>query len=255
MTEDLIPIGRFARAAQLSHQALRLYDDNGLLAPRHVDDATGYRFYAWQQLRTARRIALLREAGMPLAEIRRFLADPRPERLDEYAGELESELAERLSILEFVRATIEEEPMYEVSVRRAEEERYASRTRDHVPQKDLEAFVISTLEALVRKHEPAGDPFTIYHGLAPQNAQEEVEIGPIEVCLPAQDGDRTLPAVEVAFTVARGEKCRYPQIVVAYDAVWEWAREQRRELSGPPREIYRFIVGEERVFEIAWPLV
>jgi effector-binding domain-containing protein len=54
--------------------------------------------------------------------------------------------------------------------------------------------------------------------------------------------------------VARGEQCRYPQIVAAYDAVWEWAKEHGRDFAGPPREIYRFGPGEERVFEIAWPL-
>ena len=42
---------------------------------------------------------------MPLEEIRRFLADPRPERVDEYAARLETELAGRKRVLDFVRAT------------------------------------------------------------------------------------------------------------------------------------------------------
>lgn len=254
MSEDLIPIGRFAQAARLSHKALRLYDENGLLPPRRVDEASGYRYYAWQQLRPARRIALLREAGMPLAEIRRFLDEPGPELLDEFRARLEGELADRTRVLEFVRATIEEETMFEVKVKRAAEVRYAGRTRDRVPQEEVEDFVIGSLRQLADEHAPAADPFTIYHGLAPEREGEEVELGPVEVCLPAEDGDRELPAVEVAYAVARGEQCRYPQIVAAYDAVWEWAREHGRELDGPPREIYRFGAGEERVFEIAWPL-
>jgi DNA-binding transcriptional MerR regulator len=254
MTEDLIPIGRFAQAARLSHKALRLYDENGLLPPRRVDEDTGYRFYAWPQLRTARRIALLREAGMPLAQIRRFLDDPRPELLDAYRAHLEAELDERARVLDFVRATIEEDAMYEVKVRRAAEERYASKTREHVPQEEVEEFVIGSLRELAQAHEPAGHPFTLYHGLAPGYESEEGGISPVEACLPARDGDLTLPASEVAYTIARGAQCRYPQIVGAYDAVWEWAREHGRELAGPPREIYRFSAGEERVFEIAWPI-
>ena len=86
------------------------------------------------------------------------------------------------------------------------------------------------------------------------NESDEGEIGPVEVCVPARDGDRTLQPAEVAYAIARGAQCRYPQIVAAYDAIWEWACEHGRELAGPPREIYRFEAGEERVFEIAWPL-
>jgi DNA-binding transcriptional MerR regulator len=254
MTDDLIPIGRFAQAARLSHKALRLYDENGLLPPVRVDEDTGYRFYAWLQLPTARRIALLRDAGMPLAEIRRFLADPRPELLDAYRAHLEAELDERVQVLDFVRATIEEDAVYEVTVRRADEERYASLTGEHVPQEDVEGFVIGSLRELAKAHEPAGHPFTLYHGLAPGNEAEEVDVSPVEACLPARDGDQTLPACDVAYTTARGAQCRYPQIVAAYDAVWEWAREHHRELVGAPREIYRFEAGEERIFEIAWPL-
>ena len=44
---------------------------------------------------------------MPLEEIRRFLADPRPELVDEYAARLDAELADRKRVLEFVRATTE----------------------------------------------------------------------------------------------------------------------------------------------------
>ena len=117
MTEDLIPIGRFAQAARLSQKALRLYDEHGLLPPVRVDEASGYRYYDWRQARRARRIALLRQAGMSLAEIGRFLDDPRPDLLDAHHARLEAELAKRLEVLDFLRATTEEEPMYEVSVK------------------------------------------------------------------------------------------------------------------------------------------
>jgi DNA-binding transcriptional MerR regulator len=252
MSEDLIPIGRFAQAARLSHKALRLYDENGLLRPVRVDEESGYRYYDWRQVRRARRIALLREGGMSLAEIGRFLDDPSPAALAAHRARLEAELADRLEILDFVRSTTEEEPMFEVRVKETAEQLYVSRTRKHVPQDEVEGFVVSTLQELAREHEPAGFPFTLYHGLVGEDG--EGEISPVEVCVPAADGDRVLPAAEVAYTVARGSQCRYPQIVGAYDAVWEWAKANGRPFAGPPREIYAFEGGEERVFEIAWPL-
>lgn len=255
MTEELIPIGRFAQAARLSQKALRLYDENGLLPPVRVDEESGYRYYDWRQVRRARRIALLRQAGLSLAEIGRFLDDPRPDALDAHRARLQAELVDRLEILDFVRATTEEDPMYDVSLKQAPEQRYVSRVRDHVPQEQVEEFVVTALRELGATHEPADAPFTLYHGLSPKGeAEAEPTISPIEVCLPTAAGDRTLPAAEVAFTTARGDQCRYPHIVGAYDAVWEWAKEHDRELAGPPREIYRFGPGQEPEFEIAWPL-
>ena len=48
--------------------------------------------------------------------------------------------------------------------------------------------------------------------------------GPVEVALPTADGDRELPATEVAFTVAEGEDTKFPAIIGAYDAVASWAK-------------------------------
>lgn len=67
----LLTIGAFAKASRLSPKALRLYDELGLLTPARVDPATGYRFYAPDQLDQARLVAWLRRLGMPLARIRR----------------------------------------------------------------------------------------------------------------------------------------------------------------------------------------
>ncbi len=40
--ENLMPIGQFAEASRLSQKALRLYGENGLLAPAWVDPDSGY---------------------------------------------------------------------------------------------------------------------------------------------------------------------------------------------------------------------
>ena len=41
MSNDLLPIGRFARLCRLSVKQLRHYDDLGLLAPAWVDPSSG----------------------------------------------------------------------------------------------------------------------------------------------------------------------------------------------------------------------
>jgi effector-binding domain-containing protein len=58
----------------------------------------------------------------------------------------------------------------------------------------------------------------------------------------------------VAYTTVCGKQCDFPEILGAYDAVARWAREQGREFTSPPREIYLHGPGEAMRFEIAWPL-
>ncbi|MBD3551038.1 MerR family transcriptional regulator [Streptomyces sp. SP18CM02] len=65
--EELITIGELATRTRLSLKALRLYGDRGLLPPAEVDPRTGFRRYGLAQVERARRIALLRATGMPLA--------------------------------------------------------------------------------------------------------------------------------------------------------------------------------------------
>jgi DNA-binding transcriptional MerR regulator len=251
--ENLIPIGQFAAASQLSPKALRLYDENGLLRPALVDPDSGYRFYRLEQLRSARLIGLLRSAGMPLVEIRRVLDDPNPigraARIDDYEAALAGELAERRRVLDYVRRFTEEEQMFEVQVKQVPEVPYVSRSK-HVRVAELEPFIVDTIRELSQGHDPSGPAFTLYHG----EVNEEAD-GPVEVCVPAAGGEKRLPAAEVAYTVAVGAQCEFPEIIGAYDAVAGWAKLRGRELDGPPREIYLSDPSQEEPrMEIAWPI-
>ena len=243
--QDLVPIGRFAQATRLSLRALRLYDERGLLLPARVDGDSGYRYYRPDQVETGRTIALLRAAGMPLDEIGSFIADPRPERLDGYEAALEAELARRREVLIYLRRTLapKEDSMFEVQTKQVPEQRYVSRsTRTRID--GLEPFISGSLAELSREVAAAGAPFVIYHGTV-----NEEDDGPVEVCLPTAQGDRVLAGGEVAYTGVPETHQLFPQILEPYDAIWSWAKENGRQLDGPPREIY-----EEGQWEIAWPL-
>jgi DNA-binding transcriptional MerR regulator len=246
--EHLVPIGQFAAASRLSAKALRLYDENGLLPPARVDPDSGYRYYRLEQLGQATTIRLLRRAGMPLVEIRAFLVDPSPGRLDEYEQTLLGELADRRLVLHYLRRRLKEEPMFEVQTKHAPELAYVSRTkRVRVP--DLVPFIVQTVKELQDQYEPSGPNFVLYHGEV-----NEEDDGPVEVCLPTAAGEKRLPAAEVAYTVATGAQCKFPEIIGAYDAVAQWAKEHGRELDGPPREINDFAEGEPPKIEVAWPI-
>jgi DNA-binding transcriptional MerR regulator len=76
---DELSISAFARRVGLTPSALRFYDDCGVLRPRRVDPATGYRYYAPGQEPRARLLADLRRAALPLPEARVVLDAPDPE--------------------------------------------------------------------------------------------------------------------------------------------------------------------------------
>jgi DNA-binding transcriptional MerR regulator len=245
--EHLLPIGEFATASRLSQKALRLYGENGVLPPAWVDPDTGYRYYRLDQLHTAVLVALLRRGGMPLAEIRSFLREPSMERLEAYEREVADEFAERRRVLRYIKRILKEEPMYDVLTKQVGEQPYVSRMK-HVLVPELESFIVHTFRELGR--DAAGQPgFVLYHG--PVNAEED---GPVEVCVPALEGDKHLPAGEIAFTEISGEQCQFPQILGAYEAVYRWAKENGREASGPAREIYLRGPGADEQLQIAVPL-
>ena len=208
---------------------------------------SGYRFYRLAQLRDATLIGLLRSAGMSLGEIRLVLDDPVPVRIDEYEAALADELDERLRILDYVRRYLKEEQMFEVRTKTLGPIRYVSRTAN-VRVQELMHHIVGTVDSLRQAHTATGPDFVVYHGVVDEEAD-----GPVEVALPTADGDRELPAREVAYTVAEGEETKFPAIIGAYDAIASWAKQRGRELDGPPIEI-NHTDGDVFRIEIAWPI-
>jgi len=145
------------------------------------------------------------------------------------------------------RRLLKEEQMYDVLTRQQGEQAYVSRTR-RVLVPDLEPFIVDAFRELGRDGAD-GPGFVLYHG--PVNAEED---GPVEVCVPADGGEHSLPAGEVAFTEINGRQCQFPEILGAYDAVYRWARDNGREPGGPAREIYLSGPGGDERLQIAVPL-
>jgi DNA-binding transcriptional MerR regulator len=90
----------FSVVTGLSVKALRLYDERGLLVPTRVDRTTGYRRYTEDQVATAGRIALLRRAGIGLADIARFLAAPNAGVIGRWMADLAAETDARRRALD-----------------------------------------------------------------------------------------------------------------------------------------------------------
>jgi DNA-binding transcriptional MerR regulator len=72
----VLSIGQFAQATGMTVKALRHYDERGLLVPARVDPRTRYRGYTGAQVRDAVLVKALRDAGVPVEQVRRALAGP-----------------------------------------------------------------------------------------------------------------------------------------------------------------------------------
>jgi DNA-binding transcriptional MerR regulator len=119
-------IGQLARESGLSVSSLRFYDGAGVFGPAWVDPASGYRWYAAEQLAAARLLARLRRLGLPIAQIRTVLAAPpgdpaAHQLLDAHLRRLEDGLADARRELSTVRELIDtrELPMTTTAARLA----------------------------------------------------------------------------------------------------------------------------------------
>ncbi len=72
----MLSISDFSEMCHLSPQALRFYHAEGLLVPAGIDERTGHRSYAFEQVEQAMLITLLRDTGMSVKAVRQALDEP-----------------------------------------------------------------------------------------------------------------------------------------------------------------------------------
>ena len=88
MSEKLFKITEFAKIAGMNRKTLQYYDEIGLFSPAYVEE-NGYRYYSLFQLDWLALIAVLRDLGVPLREIRQYQECGSTEKL-EYLLEAQS---------------------------------------------------------------------------------------------------------------------------------------------------------------------
>lgn len=264
--EELLTIGAFAARSRLSAKALRLYDRLGLLAPAHVDEATGYRYYRAGQAERARLVALLRQLDMPLARIAEVVeaeeatdGDRAAALLAGFWADVEARVAGQRTLAAYLRGRLSgrSSEMYETfAVETAEvpAQVVITETR-HTLAGELPAWIgasLGRLEAAAREcGGVTGAPFVVYHAEVSMESD-----GPAEACVPVADEAaarawaarhgrawetkvRIEPACTLAYTRIRKAQVAHPQILAAFEAVEHWiAGQEGLEYDGPCREVY-----------------
>jgi DNA-binding transcriptional MerR regulator len=269
---DLLSIGEFARLSRLSPKALRLYDELGLVVPAQVDQATGYRLYAPEQLERARLVADLRRLGMPLATIGEIVGGG-----DAGGG---SQLARRVKAFwtEIERAHLARRELAELLVARLEGRRTAMmpvETRS-IPARSLLCLrrtVDGTTGAwalgkefigLFRERQApgrlpgiAGATFCIYWGEVSDDSD-----GPLEWCRPVAEEEAGAAASDFPELALRTERAHQEAFVAlgpaaqvdasawapAFESIRTWAEQHGHQpgdlgirivytANGPPDEV------------------
>lgn len=248
-------IGTVARLAQVSVRTLRHYDHVGLLRPAGVDPRTGYRSYAPEQVLQLHRILVLRDLGVPLAEIGRLLeAEVSVEQLRGILRLRQAEVNARLAA--------QAEQLRRVEIRLAQLEEGAMSDYE-VIVKPLEAMrVVALSEELAGTGEISAAAGRMYPRLHEALARHGVEFGGISLAvyehsgdgegpmrlttaLPVPDGTtveedglRTLDLAAVgraATTVVRGSPDRFAD---GFRALHDWVERNGDRASTEEREVY-----------------
>ncbi|MER6423378.1 MerR family transcriptional regulator [Streptomyces sp. NPDC001137] len=281
MDGELLTIGAFATRARLSAKALRLYDRLGLLAPAHVDELNGYRYYRADQVERARLVALLRQLDMPLARIAQVVEADGAEaadRLAAYWADVEARIAGQRTLVEYLRGRLsgrssEMYGKFVVETVDVPEQVVITQSR-HTLQDELPAWIGASLDRLEEAAGAAGGvvgaPFVVYHSEVSMESD-----GPAESCVPVADEAaarvwaeqhgrawetrvRVEPAARLAYTRITKAQVAAPQIGAAFEAVEQWIAAQGLQQAGPCREIYfadwEAAGPEDAVCDVAFPV-
>ena len=262
VTDSYLLAGRFGAAARLSPKALRLYAEQGLLVPARVDPATGYRYYAREQVPLARLIARLRQLDLPVARIA-WLVTLSPEalvlELRSWLRAQSDRLAEQTEIVEAVARHVEGSPSAAAAVRDVDASKVLYRQRS-INVSKLDAFMAEAerdLRAHLRAHGLAADAaMTVhFHDEVTRDSEGRVEVaiaydGSVE---PAADlCIRFRPASREAYIPVSPDEAAFPQVLRLYDTVETWLDENGLTSVDSPYEVYPGTDGAP--FDVAYPI-
>jgi hypothetical protein len=190
---------------------------------------------------------------MPLATVAEVLAGTDEQavaRLDRWWAEQTASMRAKESTYDYfrvglLRAGEPAAPSYRVGLRDVAEAKVAAIQRT-VDQQALVSTMIGCETEIIQYLHAAGaelirEWWWIFHGLVTPDSE-----APVEVCVPFTGtvdpagpiAIRIEPAHTQAYCTVTRDECIYPRIMMAYDAVASWVRQEGLATVGSPREVY-----------------
>lgn len=260
-------IGEFSKIARVTTRQLRYYAECGLLQPAQIDKETGYRYYSASQLPRLHQILALKDLGLSLDQIARFLMDEVSP--DELRGmlamkkaQLELQVQEELLRIQQIENRISQIQTdgalrnIGVIIQEMPEQKFLS---VHTTVASLENAIQMTYEISrilpMRAGRDALGPLTIVmHSDEYVMEQLDIEIGfqvkheivdEIQLSNGLQLTMSSLPAVSQMATVAR--EGVFGDHISCYSTAGRWIEDKGYQIAGAMREVFMspLIPGKE----------
>jgi len=247
--KQLYTIGEMSLNCSLTVKTLRFYDDNGLLPAAFHDAQTGYRYYGRQQVKTARKIRLMKNLGFQLEEIRPclnpdFTGDQLQILLKHKKEQISKEIREKqrlkqeLSVMEqFLR---EENTMNELNgTQIIEEKQIQPMLVASLRYKGKYQNVGDYIGRLYKKYGriSCGTIFCRYH-----DGEYRENDADIEVCLPVKKSQKAdgfkVYELETGRFVCLNHNGPYEKLGETYQALADYCKSYSLLTAPPSREIY-----------------
>jgi DNA-binding transcriptional MerR regulator len=245
--EVRLAIGDFAKMTHLSVKALRHYHDVGVLEPVAVDQSSGYRFYAPDQVPLAQVIRRFRDLGMPLDEVKAVLSAPsvaqRNDVIVAHLERMESQLTQTQAVVSSLRSLLERPPARIAVEYRSVPAVRALAISETVAEADIEAWWVAAFAELygvlkAADIAPAGPGGALY-----STELFEVERGEVTAFVPvggavAGTGRAAVvevPAAELAVALHEGP---FAELDRTYGALGTYVAEREVGIEGAVREYY-----------------
>lgn len=248
-------IGEFSALTRISVKTLRYYDETGLLPPSYIDHATGYRYYAAQQLPRLHRILALKDLGFSLEQIGKALASNiTPQELRGMVMLRRSEQETR------VREEQERLARLETLIKFMEQE--SKMSADVVIKEVAPQWVVSMREILasfpsvgalypkvvsqVGNSSDLGIAFAVWHD--PELKEKDIDgEGGFLLKQPLDEhGEARVYQLDAATVASYMHHGAFNRLSEAYQTIMRWIDENHYRFAGPPRELYHYTVQPVR---------
>ena len=253
----MFSIGEFSKITGLTVKTLRFYDEQGVLAPSHVDHQTGYRHYAESKIETARVITQLRKLDFAIADIKEMLNDH-----DDEADILDYLERQKRTVAEKLRQYREISRSLERIIAKEREARTAvNRTTFEVEEKTVDAMLIAGVRMKGRYSDCGkgfaqigrrfgrhihGKPLLLYY-----DTEYKEQDAHFEACMPirkgASEGEISVRELPGGRCVALLHEGPYDELGRSYATILAYVKQQGYEVETPTREVY--IKGPGMIFK------
>lgn len=268
-------IGEFARMAQVSPRQLRHWDELGLLQPIMVDPGSAYRYYSAMQLSALNRIVALKELGLSLEQVRRFINDDVS--LDEMQGmlllrkaELEQQVLVEMRRIRTIESRLKQirehgQQVHDVVVKQVPARRYIGlRTTSSEWESMSQKWNLITPVLADTTGDQYGSFMGILHYDGTATDHFVMEIGRILISdthpsLETRDGRplvvREIPSYLMATYVQKGMQY---EMHVGFSTIGEWAEMNDYAFAGPMHGVILQLPGvqdtDELLVELQFPI-